>query len=202
MRPLVPHFVAVSCLLIVLQDSVRMEECIFRKIDGEDKTFCRGGLEVFYPELGDVGCSYIPKCNAYRKRISKEWIRPEVRYQQADMNKKYALIMVDPDAPSRSNPMYRFWRHWAVTDISGTDMKTGNLQGHVLADYIRPTPPPESGYHRYQFFLYEQPAREVVALNSDEIASSGSWNIKNFVDRFHLGTPVASTQFMTKDYHN
>ncbi|XP_015673448.1 phosphatidylethanolamine-binding protein 4-like [Protobothrops mucrosquamatus] len=76
------------------------------------------------------------------------------------------------------------------------------MQGHVLADYLRPTPPPESGYHRYQFLLYEQPAREAVSLNPDEIASSGSWNINNFVDRFHLGTPVASTQFITKDYHD
>ncbi|XP_015673455.1 phosphatidylethanolamine-binding protein 4-like [Protobothrops mucrosquamatus] len=118
MKPLVSYFLAVSFLLIILQETVQMEECIFRKLDREDKTFCRGSLEIFYPELGDVGCTYIPKCNAYRKRISKEWISPEVRYHQADMNKKYVLIMVDPDAPSRSNPEYRFWRHWAVTDIS------------------------------------------------------------------------------------
>uniref|UniRef100_A0A8C6X7G7 Phosphatidylethanolamine binding protein 4 n=1 Tax=Naja naja TaxID=35670 RepID=A0A8C6X7G7_NAJNA len=202
MMPLASYFLAVSFLLIVLQDSVIMEECTFRKLDREDKTFCRGGLEIFYPELGDVGCTYIPKCNAYRKRISKEWISPEVKYQQADMNKKYVLIMVDPDAPSRSNPMYRFWRHWAVIDISGADLKTGNLKGHILADYLRPTPPPESGYHRYQFLLYEQPAHEDVSLNPDETASSGSWNINNFVDRFHLGTPVASTQFVTKNYHD
>ncbi|KAM3830949.1 phosphatidylethanolamine-binding protein 4 isoform 2-T2 [Vipera latastei] len=202
MKPLVSYFLAISFLLIILQESVQMEECIFRKLDREDKTFCRGSLEIFYPELGDVGCTYIPKCNAYRKRISKEWISPEVRYQQADMNKKYVLIMVDPDAPSRSNPKYRFWRHWAVTDINGADLKTGNLQGHVLADYLRPTPPPESGYHRYQFLLFEQPAHEAVSLNSEEIASSGSWNINNFVDRFQLGTPVASTQFITKDYRD
>ncbi|KAG8141272.1 hypothetical protein E2320_006910, partial [Naja naja] len=39
--------------------------------------------------------------------------------------------------------------------------------------YLRPTPPPESGYHRYQFLLYEQPAHEDVSLNPDETASSG-----------------------------
>ncbi|KAK9395236.1 phosphatidylethanolamine-binding protein 4 [Crotalus adamanteus] len=87
-------------------------------------------------------------------------------------------------------------------EAAGADLKTGNLQGHVLADYLQPIPPPESGYHRYQFLLYEQPTREVVSLNPDEIASSGSWNINNFVDRFQLGTPVASTQFITKDYHD
>lgn len=29
----------------------------------------------------------------------------------------YLLVMVDPDAPSRSSPKARFWRHWLVTDI-------------------------------------------------------------------------------------
>uniref|UniRef100_A0A670Z273 Phosphatidylethanolamine binding protein 4 n=1 Tax=Pseudonaja textilis TaxID=8673 RepID=A0A670Z273_PSETE len=140
----------------------------------------QGGLEIFYPELGDVGCTYIPRCNAYRKRISKEWINPEVKYQQADT---YVLIMVDPDAPSRSNPMYRFWRHWAVTDI-----KFLFYFYFWYPDYLRPTPPPGSGYHRYQFLLYEQ----FLDLS---LSFPGSWNVNNFVDRFHLGTPVASTQF-------
>ena len=29
----------------------------------------------------------------------------------------YILVMVDPDAPSRSSPKARFWRHWLVSDI-------------------------------------------------------------------------------------
>ncbi|XP_063167181.1 phosphatidylethanolamine-binding protein 4 [Candoia aspera] len=202
MKPLVPYFLAVCMILSGIQESVEMEECIFKKLDREDNVFCRGDLEILYPELGDVGCTYIPKCNAYRKRISKEWISPKVRYQQADVNKRYVLIMVDPDAPSRSNPKYHFWRHWAVTGIRGADLKTGNLKGYVLSDYRRPTPPSESGYHRYQFFLYEQPVHEVLSLNSEETASFGSWNINNFVDRFQLGTPVASTQFITKHYRD
>lgn len=32
-------------------------------------------------------------------------------------SKKYVLVLVDPDAPSRANPRNRFWRHWLVTDI-------------------------------------------------------------------------------------
>lgn len=31
----------------------------------------------------------------------------------------YILVMVDPDAPSRSSPKARFWRHWLVSDIQG-----------------------------------------------------------------------------------
>lgn len=29
----------------------------------------------------------------------------------------YILVMVDPDAPSKSFPKARFWRHWLVTDV-------------------------------------------------------------------------------------
>lgn len=29
----------------------------------------------------------------------------------------YILVMVDPDAPSKSFPKARFWRHWLVTNI-------------------------------------------------------------------------------------
>lgn len=43
----------------------------------------RGDLEIIYPELGDVGCTYIPKCHQYRRRISREWGSPRVRYPQA-----------------------------------------------------------------------------------------------------------------------
>ncbi|XP_067399790.1 phosphatidylethanolamine-binding protein 4 isoform X2 [Emydura macquarii macquarii] len=148
-----------------------MATCVFEKLTGQDRKFCRGDLEVFYPELGDVGCTYIPECNQYRKRISQEWSSPKMTYPQADKNKKYVLIMVDPDAPSRANPKYRFWRHWVVTDIDGRDLRAGNLKGHVLTAYSRPTPPSRSGYHRYQFRLYEQPAHEAISLTSEEEAS-------------------------------
>lgn len=40
-------------------------------------------------------------------------------------------------------------------------------------DYVRPTPPPRSGYHRYQLRLYEQPAHEAIALSPEERVSLG-----------------------------
>uniref|UniRef100_A0A7M4F947 Phosphatidylethanolamine binding protein 4 n=1 Tax=Crocodylus porosus TaxID=8502 RepID=A0A7M4F947_CROPO len=165
------------------------------------KAHCRGDLQVFYPELGDVGCTYIPKCHQYRKRISKEWRDPEIKYPRAEKNKSYVLIMADPDAPSRSDPKFRFWRHWLVIDIQGSDLRAGHLRGHVLTDYVRPTPPSRSGYHRYQFRLYEQPAHEAISLSPEEAASLGSWPLERFVEQFRLGSPVASTQFLTQ-HHN
>lgn len=38
---------------------------------------------------------------------------------------------------------------------------------------MRPTPPPRSGYHRYQLRLYEQPAGQHIALSPEELLSLG-----------------------------
>ncbi|XP_030319793.1 phosphatidylethanolamine-binding protein 4 [Calypte anna] len=57
--------------------------CIFQQLSSPDRAFCRGGLEIIYPELGDVSCIYIPKCHRYRGRISREWGPPRVRYPRA-----------------------------------------------------------------------------------------------------------------------
>lgn len=56
----------------------------------------RGDLEVIYPELGDVGCLYIPKCHQYRERISREWGSPRVRYPQADRVSPASLLGTAP----------------------------------------------------------------------------------------------------------
>ncbi|XP_062817122.1 phosphatidylethanolamine-binding protein 4 isoform X2 [Anolis carolinensis] len=172
MKTQITHFLIAGFIFIGMQRGVNMEECIFENLDGDDGKFCRGNLQVVYPELGDVGCTYIPKCNQYRKRISKEWGSPDVIYQEADASKRYILIMVDPDAPNRAKPKFRFWRHWTVVDILGADLKKGKLKGRVLSDYRRPTPPSQSGFHRYQFLLYEQPLFEAISLNPEENQST------------------------------
>ncbi|XP_068518210.1 phosphatidylethanolamine-binding protein 4 isoform X3 [Anas acuta] len=143
--------------------------CFFQTLGSPDSEFCRGDLEVIYPQLGDVGCSYIPQCHQYRWRISREWGSPRVRYPRAD---------------------------------KGTDLRTGDLKGRVLTDYVRPTPPPRSGYHRYQLRLYEQPDGQHITLSPEELLSLGAWAMESFVERFHLGSPVASTQFLTKHHED
>ncbi|XP_042657450.1 phosphatidylethanolamine-binding protein 4 isoform X2 [Tyto alba] len=143
--------------------------CFFQTLSSADGEFCRGDVEIIYPELGDVGCMYIPKCHWYRRRISREWGSPRVRYPQAE---------------------------------KGVDLRTGDIKGLVLTDYVRPTPPPRSGYHRYQLRLYEQPAHEAIALSPEERVSLGAWALESFVKRFRLGSPVASTQFLTKYYED
>uniref|UniRef100_A0A663MDH0 Phosphatidylethanolamine binding protein 4 n=1 Tax=Athene cunicularia TaxID=194338 RepID=A0A663MDH0_ATHCN len=139
-----------------------------------------GDVEIIYPELGDVGCTYIPKCHWYRRRISREWGSPRVRYPQAD--KKYVLVLVDPDAPSRANPRNRFWRHWLVTDIPVSSHSTGSI-------YWGPSSPGVS-------------LRTGVPHSPPLPLSPGAWAMESFEKRFWLGSPVASTQFLTKHYED
>lgn len=72
----------------------------------------------------------------------------------ADENSFYTLLMVDPDAPSRTKPDYREFRHWAIVNIPGNSIEKGD----VVADYIGSGPPKGTGLHRYVFLVYKQPA--------------------------------------------
>ncbi|XP_059497081.1 phosphatidylethanolamine-binding protein 4 isoform X2 [Stegostoma tigrinum] len=143
--------------------------CIIEKIS--DDSICRGELLVIYPDLGNAACAVIPRCRQFRRLMSEEWGEPRVKFVQAKKDMNYVLIMVDPDAPSKENPKYRFWRHWLMTDIHGKDLQTGFIQGTVLSEYRPPTPPSGTGYHRYQFFLYEQPEGRIISLNKQEAKS-------------------------------
>ncbi|XP_064897076.1 phosphatidylethanolamine-binding protein 4 isoform X2 [Columba livia] len=58
--------------------------CYFDVLSGRDSRFCRGELQVIYPDVGDVSCIYMPKCHQYRWRIIRDWMRPRVRFPQAD----------------------------------------------------------------------------------------------------------------------
>ena len=43
----------------------------------------------------------------------------------ADIQSTYALLMVDPDAPSRQNTTYKFVLHWMVVNIPGNILNSG-----------------------------------------------------------------------------
>ncbi|KAM8759971.1 phosphatidylethanolamine-binding protein 4 isoform 2-T2 [Acanthopagrus schlegelii] len=82
----------------------------------------------------------------------------------------------------------------------GDGLKKGEIQGRTLTDYTPPTPPQKSGFHRYQFMLFEQPPDTPVSLTEPEKLSRGKWDLQTFITRFHLGEPVATLQFLTQNY--
>ncbi|XP_033474862.1 phosphatidylethanolamine-binding protein 4 isoform X2 [Epinephelus lanceolatus] len=82
----------------------------------------------------------------------------------------------------------------------GSALKRGQIQGTTITDYHPPTPPQKSGFHRYQFMLFEQPPDAPVSLTEQEKSSRGKWGLQAFVKKFDLGKPVAALQFLTQNY--
>ncbi|XP_008700296.2 phosphatidylethanolamine-binding protein 4 [Ursus maritimus] len=185
--------------MVITRDEEEGDLCLYEALSDTDAVLCKG-LEVFYPELGNVGCMFVPDCNNYRQKIT-HWAEPIVKFPGALEGATYILVMVDPDAPSRSSPKAQFWRHWLVTDIKGIDIKKGKVQGQELSPYQPPSPPAQSGFHRYQFFVYLQQTQN-ISLHSKENKTRGSWKMDKFLNRFHLSEPEASTQFMTQNYQD
>ena len=86
-------------------------------------------------------------------------------------NTTYTLVLSDPDATSRAEPVMAQMCHWIVTNLtlpfrpSDSDGALGGpasfLPARELQDdsveeimpYLPPTPPPMTGYHRYVFVL-------------------------------------------------
>uniref|UniRef100_A0A672Z8K1 Phosphatidylethanolamine binding protein 4 n=2 Tax=Sphaeramia orbicularis TaxID=375764 RepID=A0A672Z8K1_9TELE len=160
---------------------------------------CSNGLEVIYPELDIDKCLTIPQ--NMRKKISHVWGAPKVYFPAADEKSLYVLVMVDPDAPSSTSGTY--WRHWVVTDIKGSALKKGReVKGTTLTGYYPPTPPRGTGFHRYQFILYQQPAGRVMSLPGPENPPRGKWNLNAFIETNVLGPPDAAVQFRTQNYED
>ncbi|XP_067879439.1 phosphatidylethanolamine-binding protein 4 isoform X4 [Heterodontus francisci] len=162
----------VTLILLVGLDILSQQKVSTCVVDQmTDTTFCRGSLQVSYTTIGMVNCVIIPKC--FRTLLSTMLGQPSVLFPTADESKNYVLVMVDPDAPCQRNPKYRYWRHWLVTGISGANLRQGVVQGTVLTAYAPPTPPPGSGFHRYQFFLYEHPVAQTISLDGKETRCPG-----------------------------
>ncbi|KAM6149614.1 phosphatidylethanolamine-binding protein 4 [Erethizon dorsatum] len=186
-------------LLMVATGNSNDDSCVYEALSDEDAVLCKD-LEVFYPELENIGCMFVPDCNDYRQKIT-QWAHPMVKFSGALDGAKYILVMVDPDAPSRYNPRARFWRHWLVTDIQGVDLQKGDIKGQELSAYQPPSPPAHSGFHRYQFYVYLQEGKTINLLPKEN-KTRGSWEMDKFLYRFHLNEPKASTQFMTQNYQD
>jgi phosphatidylethanolamine-binding protein (PEBP) family uncharacterized protein len=74
---------------------------------------------------------------------------PNVTVMNATTNDRYTILMYDPDAvaPAGGKTTYL---HWCVFNRTATE------PGETCVTYKKPTPPSQSGTHRYTFALYKQ----------------------------------------------
>ncbi|XP_077228106.1 protein VERNALIZATION 3-like [Tasmannia lanceolata] len=111
--------------------------------------------------------------------------QPRVEIGGNDLRTFYTLVMVDPDAPSPSDPTLREYLHWLVTDIPAT----GANFGQEIVSYESPRP--SIGIHCFVFVLFRQLGRQTVYAPS----WSHNFNTMDFAELYNLGSPVAALYY-------
>ncbi|CAG0918763.1 unnamed protein product [Notodromas monacha] len=102
----------------------------------------------------------------------------------------YAIIMVDPDAPSRVEPSYRSWLHWLVTNVPGSEVNRGDL----VASYKGSAPPKDTGNHRYFLLVFEQQRGRIDVRETFE--KRASFDTRKFINEYGLGDLIAGNYFV------
>ncbi|THG06768.1 hypothetical protein TEA_014108 [Camellia sinensis var. sinensis] len=138
--------------------------------------------------------------NGCELRPSQVVIQPRVDIGGDDLRTFYTLVMVDPDAPSPSDPNLREYLHCAnlfiyvslnwtsrlVTDIPAT---TGASFGQEVVCYESPRP--SMGIHRFVLVLFRQLGRQTVYAPGWR----QNFNTRDFAELYNLGSPVAAVYF-------
>ncbi|XP_060517233.1 protein D3-like [Cylas formicarius] len=114
---------------------------------------------------------------------------PKVSWD-ADPKKLYTLSMIDPDAPSRENPIYREINHWLVVNIKGNDLTTGE----TITPYRGSRAPKGTGLHRYIFIVFEQSGQ--IAVNEQDLKTERrNFNLRKFAKKYGLGKAYAGNYY-------
>lgn len=165
-------------------------------------------LNVRYSDpLGEINCGHTPhESLSQTPQLARA---PHIRYADADSNKSYVLMMIDPDAPSRDNPTAAPIRHWLVVNIPGDALASGDVgggpeggpmegQGTALSEYRQPHPPNGTGYHRYAQFLFEQPHVNIHDYSVNvSIAHFHYWE---FISQYGLGQKIRSNLMLVRSH--
>jgi len=118
--------------------------------------------------------------------LSLPMVQREPRLNFIQSAKQYTILMIDPDAPSRNNPIHKYWLHWLIVNNDKT-----------IADYEPPTPPKGSGPHRYFILLLEQ----TIKFSPNEIGpiiQRNNFDVPEFIHKHHLKL-IASIYFVSEN---
>ena len=120
----------------------------------------------------------------------------------AESDKYYTLICVDPDAPNRKMHLFRNWLHYIVVNIPGDNIE----QGNVICKYSGPEPPKNSGLHRYIFLVYQQ-ANGQQQFNKTypdkgTSLSRSKFNVNKFIKQYQCEKLIAANFFLSENEKN
>lgn len=109
---------------------------------------------------------------------------PQIKFN-LEKDKYYTIMMIDPDAPSKTNPKYKYFLHWLVVNTN-----------NEIVDFVPPSPPIGSGLHRYYICLFEQNGKIDIQIKN-QIIERPRFNVDHFCQQHGL-VLVGSTMFMTE----
>lgn len=121
--------------------------------------------------------------------LSDAQAKPSIHFGHR-VDEYFTIIMVDPDAPSRKNPVYKYWLHQLIIN-----------NNEEIAKFHPPSPPKGSGSHRYIIYLFSQSRK----LNPRELIFSGQQfaytnNIDNMPrNNFNLGEFIIQNRLKLVD---
>lgn len=96
--------------------------------------------------------------------------------ESSDMT--YAIVITDPDAPSRDNPEWSEFCHFIATgvEISSSESSVVRLSGlKDIVSYRPPGPPAKTGKHRYVFLLLAPANGTSDSLNLSAPSDRKNW---------------------------
>ena len=83
------------------------------------------------------------------------------------------------------------WLHWIVLNF-----KNKVEDGDEIISYQGPSPPHDTGDHRYVFTHFE--TEEPIDFH-EKIKERSHWSLKNFVEKYHLEDPLEANFFFSRE---
>lgn len=122
--------------------------------------------------------------------------QPQLNWSNVE-GKLYTVLMLDPDAPSRSDPRFRNYLHWCLVNVPNPRQLD---KGFTACEYMGPAPPAGSGPHRYAFLVWQQ---EGAIERPQQCADRKSFDVRNWLhthrENIHEGNLVAGNMFLAEN---